>query len=260
MKAGIGAQLNPQKLSVLLGMHPVFFGQVNQNRAELSLPDRQHAGRVLRLRAGQLIVLCNGRGQAWEAELLPQFAQTGELKIQRELPPQTQPRLWLGIGMLHKADRMEWLAEKAVELGIQGLIPLRSERAQSYRFNQKRLQKIMEAGMKQSQRFWLPKLLPPMSIAELCQQEWPAHRRFAYCSEAKQQAEEWPDAPGEGIGLIGPEGDFSPAEIDLLLQNNFKPLTLSAFRLRSETAALTMLCKWNQAEGLDRLGMQNPLL
>ena len=121
-------------------MHPVFFGQVNQDRAELSLSDRQHAGRVLRLRAGQRIVLCNGRGQAWEAELLPQFAQTGELKIQRELPPQTQPGLWLGIGMLHKADRMEWLVEKAVELGIQGLIPLRSERAQAYRFNQERLQ------------------------------------------------------------------------------------------------------------------------
>ena len=240
-------------------MHPFFLGQVNQDRAELSPSDRQHAGRVLRLRAGQPVVLCNGQGRAWEAELLPHFAQTGELKIQRELPPQTQPGLWLGMGMLHKADRMEWLAEKAVELGIQGLIPLCSERAQAFRFNRERLQKIMEAAMKQSQRFWLPKLLPPIGIAELCQQEWPAHRRFAYCGQATEQPEEWPEPAAEGIGLIGPEGDFSPAELELLLENNFKPLTLSAFRLRSETAALTMLCKWNQAQGLDRVGMKNPL-
>jgi 16S rRNA (uracil1498-N3)-methyltransferase len=241
-------------------MHPLFFGQVNSGGAALSLPDRQHAGRVLRLRAGQLIVLCNGQGKAWEAELLPNFAQTGELKILRELPAQAKPGFWLGIGMLHKADRMEWLAEKAVELGIQGLIPLRSERAQAFRYNPERLQKIMEAAMKQSQRYWLPKLLPPLSIAELCQQEWPAHRRFAYCGETNHPPEEWPEMPAEGIGLIGPEGDFSPAEIDLLRENKFKPIALSAFRLRSETAALTLLGKWNQAEGLDRIGMINPLL
>lgn len=241
-------------------MHSMFLGKVEENRAEISAEDRSHAGRVLRLKPGYLIQVCNGNGQAWEAELQPDFQSSGSARILRELPAQAKPGLWLGIGILHKADRMEWMVEKAVELGVQGIIPLRTERALAYRFNASRLKKIMESALKQSQRYWMPKLLDPIGISDLCKQNWPLVRRFAFCQTTGIPLEEWPNQSNEAIGLIGPEGDFSPTEVSTLLANGFKPMALSAFRLRSETAALTMLCKWNQAQGLDQSPMKNPLL
>lgn len=241
-------------------MHSMFLGKVEGNMAEISAEDRTHAGRVLRLKPGSLIQVCNGNGQAWEAELQSDFQSNGTARVLRELPAQAKPGLWLGMGILHKADRLEWLVEKAVELGIQGIIPLRTERAMAYRFNASRLKKIMESALKQSQRYWMPQLLDPMGISELCQQNWPEVRRFAFCQDSGSPLEEWPNHSKEAIGLIGPEGDFSSAEVSTLLANGFKPMGLSAFRLRSETAALTMVCKWNQAQGLDQLAMINPLV
>ena len=130
--------------------------------------------------------------------------------------------------------RIEWYLEKATEMGISKLTFLICERSERKQVNMERLEKIAIAAMKQSKRFYLPELDGPIRFEDFLQ-HYPTGY-FGHCEE------------GEKIGLsglkstfpflIGPEGGFSPAEINAALQSGYQAVEMSAFRLRTETAAL----------------------
>jgi 16S rRNA (uracil1498-N3)-methyltransferase len=131
-------------------------------------------------------------------------------------------------------DRIEWYLEKATEMGLSKLTFLLCEHSERKQVNMERLEKIAIAAMKQSKRFYLPELRGPIRLEDFLQQHPTGY--FGHCEE------------GEKIGLsglkntlpflIGPEGDFSTTEINAALQSGYQAVDMSAFRLRTETAAL----------------------
>jgi 16S rRNA (uracil1498-N3)-methyltransferase len=131
-------------------------------------------------------------------------------------------------------DRIEWYLEKATELGLSKLTFLLCEHSERKQVNTERLEKIAIAAMKQSKRFYLPDLQGPMRFEDFLQNHPIGY--FGHCEEGKKIGM-------NGLNntlpfLIGPEGDFSPVEIAAALQSGYQAVEMSAFRLRTETAAL----------------------
>ena len=136
-------------------------------------------------------------------------------------------------------DRMEWLVEKAVEVGIERLTFLRCARSERRELKLERLEKIAISALKQSGQTWLPQLDEMTDFAAFVATVEPetafiAHLEDGERTELKQVVGNAPRC----CVLIGPEGDFTPAEIELALGRGIQPVSLGASRLRTETAAL----------------------
>jgi 16S rRNA (uracil1498-N3)-methyltransferase len=136
-------------------------------------------------------------------------------------------------------DRMEWLVEKAVEVGIERFTFLRCAHSERRDLKLERLEKIAVSALKQSGQLWLPQLDELIDFTDFMQEVDPATTFIAHleAGERTALAQVIATAPRCCV-LIGPEGDFSPAEIALALGRGVRPVTLGASRLRTETAAL----------------------
>jgi 16S rRNA (uracil1498-N3)-methyltransferase len=141
------------------------------------------------------------------------------------------------------SDRIEWLVEKLVEIGVDRITPLRCMRSERRDINAERLRKIAVAAMKQSLKALLPRVdeMTPLT-AYLAEAAASGEQRFVgYCdadTERRLLARAY--SPGAPVRLlIGPEGDFAPEEIAAALRAGYAPVTMGDNRLRTETAALT---------------------
>ncbi|MCX8473238.1 MAG: RsmE family RNA methyltransferase [Sediminibacterium sp.] len=149
--------------------------------------------------------------------------------------------IWMGIPLLHQPARWEFMIEKLVEIGVHKLTPIITENTGFYKFNQTRTDHIIISALEQSRQFYKPQFDLPIKFSDFFNLELPNLKLIAYCSPgSKQHIKE--TAISEKICLvIGPEGDFSKAEINLALLNGFKGISLGDQRLRSETAAIKAL-------------------
>ena len=136
---------------------------------------------------------------------------------------------------------MEWLVEKLVEVGVNRIVPIRCMRSERKELKTERLEKIAVSAMKQSLKAVLPQIDEMMPLSTFLETLSEDTQKFvAYCEdwvERKLLAREY-DAGRSVCVLIGPEGDFSPEEIRMVLDKGFVPVTLGDNRLRTETAAL----------------------
>jgi 16S rRNA (uracil1498-N3)-methyltransferase len=131
-------------------------------------------------------------------------------------------------------DRIEWLVEKGTELGCTQFTFILTKRSERTKVNMERIHKIAVSAMKQSKRVYLPILDAPMPLNEFLTKHpggWVAH-----CDDALPRDQV--DASGPLRMLIGPEGDFTPDEVNATLKAIYRPVTLGVARLRTETAAL----------------------
>jgi len=209
---------------------------------------------VLRLGAGARIEVFNGRDGAWAAE--PAFSGKGRAEarlLERTCAQRVVPDLWLLFGPV-KSARLDMAVEKATELGVAVLQPVLTEYTQCRRVNLARMQARAVEAAEQSGRLSVPEVREPVSLAALLA-AWPAGRRLWHCDEtgggapalaAFREAE-----PGAGDAiLIGPEGGFSPREVDLLRAAPFSyPVGLGPRILRAETAAIAALALWQAVLG-----------
>ena len=195
---------------------------------ELPESDSQHCVRVLRMREGQEIEVVDGRGGLFRCRiaLANQHHTLLEIIEELELPKVWRPDLTVAIAPTKHNDRMEWLVEKLVEIGVDHIVPLRCERSERKDIKIDRLQKIAISAMKQSLKAILPDIQPTTPYMD-CDLSIP---RLLFSREL-------PAATDTTI-LIGPEGDFSPKEITAALEAGFRPISLGDNRLRTETAAL----------------------
>jgi 16S rRNA (uracil1498-N3)-methyltransferase len=157
----------------------------------------------------------------------------------------------VAISLLKNASRFEWFLEKATEIGVSGIVPLLCERTEKEHARIDRLRSILVSAMLQSQQAWLPELSEPMGFSELVGRPASGGRYIAHCLEAPLSTDSLADwrKTADGVPpqliLIGPEGDFSPKEVEAALKEGFLPVTLGENRLRTETAgvvAATLLC------------------
>ena len=200
----------------------------------------KHIAKVLRKKKGDLIMVTNGTGWLFEATLETASPASCEATITNS-QKFIQPMHWLHLAVAptKNSDRFEWFLEKATEIGVNEITPVICERSERKTVKAERLIRIMESAMKQSKRVYLPKLNPAIRLSEFLDQEHPGLRFIAHCHEEEKLELKRRVAPDKDITiLIGPEGDFSDAEVDLAYEKGFYPVSLGEARLRTETAAV----------------------
>jgi len=209
----------------------------------LNEEESKHAIRVLRLVAGAKIHLVDGAGGWYEAEIIDPHPKRTALRILALVGEYQKPayRLHIALAPTKNIERTEWFLEKATEVGIQEITPLLCERSERREIKPERLNKVLVAAMKQSLKAYLPKLNPAVPLAQFLDEQRtnPAAKAIAHCASGnKRFLSQILEPQGEYLILIGPEGDFSPREIDQALALGYQPTSLGNSRLRTETAAL----------------------
>lgn len=209
------------------------------------LPESEahHAARVLRLNPGDAIELVDGAGHLLEAALLTVSKKevSAEIKKVSQIPQPQKLSIHLAVAPLKSMDRMMWLLEKAVELGVDAWTPLLTGHTERKSWNADKAFATAVSALKQCRRYYLPRLHPPTAFGDFCRENgslmWLAHCREGLKKSLYQRAA---SAPAVVIA-IGPEGDFTQEEIELAVQYGATPFTLGEDRLRTETAALKSL-------------------
>ena len=207
------------------------------------LPEEEskHCVRVLRMEAGATLCISNGKGKLFDAVLLDPHPKRAviELRDERMGYDHWPFKLEIAIAPTKNNDRLEWFLEKATEIGIDEVHLFTSFHSERRQVKVERLEKVMVAAMKQSVKSRLPKLQDLISFEKLVEMPFEGNKMIAWIDEDVKQLLSKVYQKGENSRiLIGPEGDFSREEVDLALRNGYKPVSLGAARLRTETAAL----------------------
>ncbi|BAV10145.1 16S rRNA (uracil1498-N3)-methyltransferase [Filimonas lacunae] len=221
---------------------PYFFEEAvtaGTTQLELSEESRKHVVQVLRMREGESIQLTNGKGDLLTAVI--RVADKKQCLVQvteTAFYPKTVRQVAIGISLLKNASRIEWFLEKATETGISEIFPLLCKRTERQHFRFDRMRQILVSAMLQSRQVWLPVLHNPVEIEEVIAQQTHTQKLVAHCEEMQKSNINQLNVAQDVLILIGPEGDFTPAEIELALQKGFEPVSLGSTRLRTETAGV----------------------
>jgi 16S rRNA (uracil1498-N3)-methyltransferase len=216
----------------------------------LNEENSKHIVQVLRMQVGKQLKLTDGVGNIYTAEITDAHKKKCAVKIlAREFVLQTKNKVCIAVSPVKNNSRLEWFLEKATEIGVTEIVPLLCDRTEKQNLKQERLQGILISAMLQSQQAWLPILAEPKKYIEYIKSVQGGNKFIAHCEEQNKQSLRTILSTLQPFNsstiLIGPEGDFTPAEIELAIQNNFIPVALGNTRLRTETAALvaaTLLC------------------
>lgn len=208
----------------------------------LSEETSKHCVQVLRMKEGDRIDLTNGMGAIFESIITHTHKKSATVQIQHQknIAASTQ-KITLGISLLKNAVRLEWLLEKATEMGVHSIVPLICERTIHERFKVDRMQHILQSAMIQSQQAWLPNLHSPTPFNTFIQTIQGTQKLIAHCEPTQKISIKEVTSNTDCVLLIGPEGDFSTSEIELAIANNYQAIHLGYTRLRTETAGLFAL-------------------
>lgn len=202
--------------------------------------ESRHIVKVLRKKEGDKIGITNGQGYLFTSEI--SFANEKKCEVNVINEQFFEPAaysLHLAVAPTKLNDRYEWFLEKATEIGVSEITPIICEHSERTNFKLDRFEKIVQAAMKQSLQFYLPKLNEPVNYASFIKQEREGQLLIAHCEETEKTLLKNALKPGGKLTiLIGPEGDFSVKEIQLAFQQNYIPVSLGNTRLRTETAAI----------------------
>lgn len=219
----------------------LFYAPDIQSCPELPEDEAQHAIRVLRLTVGDSLTITDGRGALYEAEVAGIQGRRCTVNILRS---QSQRPLWhghlhLAIAPTKNLDRMEWLVEKATEIGIDEITFLNCRYSERRVIKTDRLERVAIAAMKQSLKARLPKINPMEDFGHFLLHPLNGQYFIAHCHPGnKLNLPQGMTAYSDTVVLIGPEGDFSEQEVALATERGYQPVSLGPSRLRTETAAL----------------------
>jgi 16S rRNA (uracil1498-N3)-methyltransferase len=207
----------------------------------LNEEESKHCIRVLRLQAGDQIQLIDGRGNFYTAAIVaahPKKTQLQIISVQGDFNKRNH-YLHIAIAPTKNIERLEWFLEKATEIGIDEISLIICQRSERKEAKAERLNKIITSAIKQSIKAWHPVLNEPIAFNKLISEPFEGQKFIAHCETGdKFNLKDELKPSGKYLILIGPEGDFTPKEIDDALNNGFKAITLGESRLRTETAAL----------------------
>ncbi len=212
---------------------------------------------VMRLKAGAEMLLFNGRDGEWRAVIETLAKKEVTLRVAKQTRPQTpEPDLWLGFAPI-KRGRIDFLAQKATELGASKLIPVKTERTIISRVKVSRLLANAREAAEQCGRLSVPGVVE-MQTLEHFLARWPEDRKMLFCDEEKGDPlilealgrEDQKPAQGPWGSLIGPEGGFASNERELIRSYSYCiPASLGPRVLRADTAAFAAISLWQAAVG-----------
>jgi 16S rRNA (uracil1498-N3)-methyltransferase len=239
-------------------MHRFYIATENWNpdAPRLTGSEAHHAGHVLRLARGDKVVLFDGRGREITAEIISSESSAIQLrKLHEAQTPPLRCRITLAQA-IPKGKNMDLIVQKAVEIGAAEIAPILSDRTvvrldeESAASKQSKWQTVAIEAAKQCGQNWLPRVHAPQTMAQFFQQP----RRFdlqligSLQSDAvhlkkilAEYSAEHDDRPTSVLMLVGPEGDFTPAELSLARSHGCRPITLGPIVLRVETASIYCL-------------------
>lgn len=223
-------------------MHLFYTPDIASETYSLNEEESNHCNKVLRLKVGDAVHLIDGRGGLYVANIANISKKKVELKVvsKQEGFGKRNHYLHIAIAPTKNIDRLEWFLEKATEIGIDEITPIICERSERKVVKEERLEKVATSAVKQSLTAYHPKINDTISFKDFMAKGIADDKLIAHCISENDRSTiaELIQPYGRYLVLIGPEGDFTPKEIDLALQSGFKPVTLGNTRLRTETAGL----------------------
>lgn len=212
---------------------------------ELPADEAMHAMRVLRLKGGDELFLMDGVGNFYRAQVTIAATHHCYYEILEVLPQERQwkGRFHLAIAPTKMMDRMEWMVEKATEVGVDEISFLNCAFSERRVVKNPRIEKIIVSAMKQSHKAWKPVLNEMSTFAHFIEQPRSGMKYIAHCYDEIPRVnlfDELRKTPDEMemTVLIGPEGDFSIDEVRQAVDHGYQSVSLGTSRLRTETAGL----------------------
>lgn len=207
----------------------------------LSEEESQHCVRVLRYGRGDEILLTDGQGNTYNAQITnphPKHCEFEVLSKERQ-EPSHHFHLHIAIAPTKNIERVEWMVEKCTEIGIDEITPLLCRFSERKQLRTDRLEKIILSAAKQSLTPYLPKLNQLTPYNDFIKHQEADTKFIAHCyKNEKQELADLIQKGKSAIILIGPEGDFSEQEVETALRLGYVPVSLGNSRLRTETAAI----------------------
>lgn len=218
------------------------------NYNELPPDEAMHALRVLRLKIGDEMMLMDGQGNFYKAEVTLAHTKHCMYEIKETMPQerQWQGHVHLAIAPTKLMDRVEWMVEKAVEIGVDEISFLNCQFSERRLVKIPRVEKIAVSAIKQSRKAWKTQLNDVVTFKKFITQPRGGHQFIAHCYDEiprtylYDELRNLPDTEDTTV-LVGPEGDFSVEEVKEAIDNGFVSVHLGKSRLRTETAGLSAI-------------------
>lgn len=218
---------------------PVFYlPEISNDNITLDENTSKHIIQVLRMEKGEELLLTDGKGKMARTAIEDDHRKKCTVKILSVAEhPKLQPDITIAISLVKNTSRFEWFLEKATEIGITRIIPLVCERTEKQKFRHDRLHGILVSAMVQSRQAWIPVMNEPVEFNSAITSN-ADHTFIAHCVDEQKSSLSKISLSGPAMILIGPEGDFTPAEISIAIEKGFQPVSLGVTRLRTETAGI----------------------
>lgn len=216
---------------------------IRQNRVVLPEDEARHVRSVLRGRTGDEITVVDGEG-GWYRVRIDHLASeqvVGTIQETRTDVGEPEVHVTVGLGLLTKRSRFETFAEKAVELGVSRIVPLRTRHTEPASLRTERVRNVMIAALKQCRRSCLPELAAPHALAALLEDVSADHRFILHGQGTAAPFGKHLEKLGGGdraLTLVGPEGGFTPDEVEAAVEAGCTPVSVGPRRLRAETAGI----------------------
>lgn len=227
-------------------MELFFANIINESAATISGDEFRHCVKVLRHKQGDTISFIDGNGGLYSGKITG--IASGECNVQIISHTTDYAKrdyfLHIAVAPTKNLERYEWFMEKATEIGIDELTPIIGEHSERKIFKPERGERIILSAVKQSLKANIPVLNPVISVKDFIKANagFDGIKLIAHCNEGvRQNITSVLPKDCRFLIMIGPEGDFSPSEVELAMKNGFIPISLGESRLRTETAALTVV-------------------
>ena len=227
----------------------LFYGEISGNTVIINNEEQQHIVKVLRMKSGEEIFVTDGKGNLAKGNLVFEGKKVHlEILEIKEKLPNFSPQLHIAIAPTKNIDRIEFFVEKAVEMGISEITFLQTEKTGRKNISIEKLTKQAISASKQSLRFHFPKMNDLVKFSDFIKNLDAETTFVAHCNENLERIHLRDIDSRENITfLIGPEGDFSDKEIQILADKGIKAVSLGNQRLRTETAGI-FVAAWNYGE------------
>lgn len=215
--------------------------EINLPVFQLNADESKHLIRVLKMKTGDFLQFTDGKGTIYSCKVLDDNVKGCEIEVLDSEPGKDKRpfSLQIGVAPTKNINRFEWFLEKATEIGIDRIIPFKSEHSERKEIKTERLNRVITAAMKQSLKSFHPQLDEMMKFSQLIELPFDGKKYIASLEDESTPELSGIYKPGENAWiLIGPEGDFSPSEIEAAKTKGFTAVRLGPYRLRTETAAV----------------------
>jgi 16S rRNA (uracil1498-N3)-methyltransferase len=222
-------------------MNIFYTKNIQGNTGILDEAESHHCIKVLRLSAGDKVFIVDGKGGFYEGAISIANQKVCVIEIEKSEFGfgKRDFSLHIAIAPTKNIERFEWFLEKATEIGIDEITPILCQHSERKILREDRLEKVISSAMKQSIKAYHPVLNPLVTIEKFLEFELPEIKLMAHCMDGERHdLIKINPVVTDFVILIGPEGDFSRNEVQLVVSKGFMPVSLGASRLRTETAGV----------------------